>query len=86
MDVAANVTVRDTRIHAITASGVGTFLITGVSTSPYGIVKGNNIKFALTTNTDGLYINLNGTLGVLVNGKVKVSAPTSAATTSIFYG
>jgi hypothetical protein len=86
LDVTSSVTVETTRIHAIAASGVGTFLITGVSTDPYGTKKGNNIKFVLTTNEDQQYIDFGGTLGVRMDGIVRVSAPTSAATVAIFYG
>ncbi|CAB4167587.1 hypothetical protein UFOVP1292_65 [uncultured Caudovirales phage] len=85
LDVTSNVTVENTRVHAIAASGIGTFLITGVSTGPYS-VKGNNIKFVLTTAIDQQYMDFGGTLGVRMDGPVKVSAPTSAATVAIFYG
>ena len=82
LDLATNATVTDTRIHGIQASGVGTFLITGTSTDSYTTVKGNNIKFILTTNNDTLYM-MYPDLGVRMEGIVKVSAPTSAATTTI---
>ena len=84
-DVAASVTVTNTRIHGIHATGIGSFLITGTSTSPYGAIRGNNIRFKLTTTTDAMYMDLSD-LGVLMAGNVKVSAPTSASSTTIFYG
>jgi hypothetical protein len=86
LDVVSSVTVDTTRIHAIAASGIGTFLITGVSTDPYGTRKGNYIKFVLTTAIDQQYIDFGGTLGIRMDGPVKVSAPTSAATVAVFYG
>jgi hypothetical protein len=48
VDVASSVTVADTRVRSLNASGVGTFLITGTSTDEYGTLKGNNIKFVNT--------------------------------------
>ena len=85
LDVTTSATVTDTRVHAIAASGIGTFIITGVSTGPYG-TKGSNIKFVLTTAVDQQYLDFGGTLGVRMDGIVRVSAPTSAATVAIFYG
>lgn len=85
LDVTSSVTVENTRVHAIAASGIGTFLITGTSVGPYG-TKGSNIKFVLTTAIDQQYLDFGGTLGVRMDGIVKVSAPTSAATVAIFYG
>jgi hypothetical protein len=82
LDVTSSVTVADTRIRAIQASGIGTFLITGVSVDPYGNKNGSNIKFTLTTAADAGDIILPD-VGMVMNGVVKVSAPTSAA---IFYG
>jgi len=85
LDVTSSVTVSDTRIRSVFATGVGTFLITGTSTDVYGNIKGNNIKFTLTTATDSSEIYLTD-LGMDMNGTVKVSAPTSAATVAVFYG
>jgi len=85
LDATTSVTVANTRIHGILSTGVGSFLITGTSTSPYGAIRGNNIRFKLTTNSDAMYIVLPD-LGVLMEGNVKVSAPTSASSTTIFYG
>ena len=85
LDVTSSVTVSDTRIRSLFATGVGTFLITGTSTDAYGNIKGNNIKFTLTTATDASEIYLTD-LGMDVNGTVKVSAPTSVATVAVFYG
>jgi hypothetical protein len=85
LDVTASVTLADTRIRGIFANGIGSFLITGTSTDPYGNILGNNIKFALTTAVDASDIILPEG-GIKVNGVVKVSAPTSAATVAIFYG
>lgn len=85
LDVVSSVTLADTRIRGIFASGVGTFLITGVSTDPYGNKTGTNLKFNLTTNVDATDIFLPAE-GIRMEGPVKVSAPTSAATVAIFYG
>jgi hypothetical protein len=85
LDTVTNVSISDTRIRALHASGVGTFLITGTSTDNRGNVTGTNIKFVLTTNSDAgdLIFPENG---LRMTGTVKVSAPTSAATVAIFYG
>jgi hypothetical protein len=85
IDVTSSVTLADTFIRGIFASGIGSFLITGVSTDPYGNKVGNNIKFNLTTAVDASDIIL-PELGVKVDGVVKVSAPTSTATVAVFYG
>jgi len=85
LDVASSVSLTDTRIRSVFASGVGTFLITGTSTDSYGNIKGNNIKFTLTTANDASEIYFTD-LGIQMNGTVKVSAPTSASTCAIFYG
>ena len=85
LDVASSVTVANTRIRSVNASGVGTFLITGTSTTDRGQIKGNNIKFVNTTANDvnELYFP---DLGVYMDSKVMVSAPTSSATVAVFYG
>ena len=85
LDVVSSVTVADTRIRGIYASGVGTFLITGTSVSPYGAIKGSNIKFVLTTANDAENIVI-GELGLRMEGAVMVSAPTSSSTVAVFYG
>jgi len=85
LDIATSTTVADTRIKGVTYSGIGTFLITGVSTDPYGNIKGSNLKFVGTTASDVGDIILPD-FGLRVNGVVKVSAPTSTATVGIFYG
>lgn len=85
LDIATSSTVTDTRIKGVTYSGIGTFLITGTSTDPYGNLKGSNLKFVGTTAVDAgdVYVP---DFGMKVNGVVKVSAPTSTATVGIFYG
>lgn len=85
LDVTTSVTVTDTRIRSVYATGIGTFLITGTSTDAYGTIKGNNIKFAMTTASDASEIFFSD-LGIKVNGTVKVSAPTVGSTVAIFYG
>lgn len=85
LDTATSVSVQDTRIRGLFATGIGTFLITGTSTDPYGNIKGNNIKFVLTTACDASDIMLPEG-GLVMQGAVKVSAPTSAATVAVFYG
>jgi hypothetical protein len=85
LDTVSSVTLADTRIRSLFATGVGTFLITGTSTDAYGTVKGNNIKFVNTTASDANEIFFND-LGIQMAGPVKVSAPTSAATVAVFYG
>jgi len=85
LDVTTSVTVADTRIRSVYATGIGTFLITGTSTDAYGTIKGNNIKFAMTTASDASEIFFTD-LGIKMNGTVKVSAPTVGSTVAIFYG
>ena len=85
LDVTTSVTVADTRVRSVYATGVGTFLITGTSTDAYGTIKGNNIKFAMTTASDASEIFFTD-LGIKMNGTVKVSAPTVGSTVAIFYG
>jgi len=85
LDIATSTTVADTRIKGVTYSGIGTFLITGTSTDPYGNLKGSNLKFVGTTAVDASDIYVPD-FGMKVNGVVKVSAPTSIATVGIFYG
>ncbi len=85
LDVTASVTVADTRIRAIQATGIGTFLVTGTTIDPYGTLQGNNIKFVLTTASDSIYMLFND-FGIKMYGNVLVSAPTSAATVAVFYG
>jgi hypothetical protein len=85
LDIATSTTISDTRIKGVTYSGIGTFLITGTSTDPYGNLKGSNLKFIGTTAVDAgdIYVP---DFGLRVNGPVKVSAPSSASTVGIFYG
>ena len=85
LDTLSSVTVADTRIRSIYYSGVGTFLITGSQTGGNGSTSGSNIKFVGTTNVDAgdIYVPDNG---VWMIGPVKVSAPTSASTVTVFYG
>ena len=85
LDVTTSVTVADTRVRSVYATGIGTFLITGTSTDAYGTIKGNNIKFAMTTASDASEIFFTD-LGIKMNGTVKVSAPTVGSTVAIFYG
>ena len=85
LDVTSSVALANTRIRSINASGVGTFLITGTSTSPEGQIKGNNMKVVNTTANDVNEIYL-ADLGMRMDGAVMVSAPTSASTVAIFYG
>lgn len=85
LDSLTSTTIADTRIKGITYSGVGTFTITGSQTDDYGNLKGGNIKFVGTTNTDAGDIHIPD-FGVRMVGPVKVSAPTSAATVAIYYG
>lgn len=85
LDCVSSVSVSDTRIHGIQASGVGAFTITGTSVDDRGTVTGNNIKFVLTTNSDSTFMTLLD-LGLRMTGTVKVSAPTSASTVTVFYG
>lgn len=85
LDCVASTSVSDTRVHGIQATGVGTFIITGTSVDNYGTKTGNNIVFALTTTSDSTFMTLLD-LGLRMTGTVKVSAPTSAATVTVFYG
>jgi len=85
LDTATNVTISDTRLHTIQSSGIGTFAITGTQTDAYGNLQGNIIKYVNTTAVDVNDVYLPD-LGIKMYGPVKVSAPTSAATTTVFYG
>jgi hypothetical protein len=85
LDTVTSVTVTDTRILVVQSSGIGTFAITGVQTDERGGSLGSIIKYANTTAVDVNDVYLPG-LGVRMSGPVKVSAPTSAATTTVFYG
>jgi len=85
LDTATSVTVADTRIRGLFASGVGTFLITGTSADAYGNIRGNFVKFTLTTACDASDIIMPEG-GLVMQGPVKVSAPTSASTVAVFYG
>tara|TARA_R100000664_G_scaffold2802_4_gene6731 strand:- start:4483 stop:4788 length:306 start_codon:yes stop_codon:yes gene_type:complete len=85
LDTVTSVSLSDTRIRSVFASGVGNFLITGTSTDARGTVKGNNIRFVNTTASDAneLYFS---DLGIPMKGVVRVSAPSSTATVAVFYG
>lgn len=85
VDSATSTTISDTRVKGITYSGVGTFTITGTSTDEYGNVRGSNIKFVGTTASDAGDVMIPD-FGIRMVGSVKVSAPTSAATVTIYYG
>jgi len=85
LDVTTSVSLENTIIRGIFATGIGSFLITGVSTDPYGNKTGNTIKFNLTTAIDACDIKL-PEYGIRMDGVVKVSAPSSAATVALFYG
>jgi len=85
LDVTTNVTLENTIIRGLFATGAGSFLITGVSVDPYGNKTGNTIKFNLTSVVDASDIML-PEYGIRMDGVVKVSAPTSTATVALFYG
>ena len=85
LDTLSSVAVADTRIRSIYYSGVGTFLITGSQTDENGSTSGSNIKWVGTTNVDAgdIYVPDNGVRMIV---PVKVSAPTSGSTVTVFYG
>tara|TARA_R110000787_G_scaffold50390_3_gene120175 strand:- start:17 stop:322 length:306 start_codon:yes stop_codon:yes gene_type:complete len=85
LDTVTSVSLANTRIRSVFATGVGQFLLTGTSTDARGTVKGNNIRFVNTTASDANDIYFSD-LGVAMNGVVRVSAPTSTATIAVFYG
>ena len=85
LDSATSVTVANTRIKGIYYTGVGSFVITGTQTDSYGNITGSNIKFVGTAASDAGDIMLPD-FGIRTTGPVKVSAPTSAATVTVFYG
>jgi len=85
VDITTSATVQDTRIRAIHATGVGTYVLDGTSTTPFNSTAGNIIKFNLTTTNDLTHIHLPD-VGIRVDGLVSVTAPTSAATITVFYG
>ena len=85
LDVTTDAALSNTRVRAINYSGVGTFLITGTASDENGNTRGSNIKFVGTTANDTGSIYLPD-LGISMPGNIKVSAPTSASTVTIFYG
>ena len=85
LDTLSSVTVADTRVRGVFFSGVGTFLITGSETDENGSTSGSNIKFVSTATVDAGDIMIPDS-GVRMIGPVKVSAPTSASTVTVFYG
>jgi hypothetical protein len=85
LDTVTSVSLANTRIRSVFATGIGQFLLTGTSTDARGTVKGNNIRFVNTTASDANDIYFSD-LGVAMNGVVRVSAPTSTATIAVFYG
>ena len=85
VDAATGKAVKDTRIRAIHATGVGDFIIAGTSTDPFGTVTGNIIKFTNTTAND-LTDQSYGDNGIRMTGTVSVALPVSAATVTIYYG
>lgn len=85
LDTLSSVTVADTRVRGVFFSGVGTFLITGSETDENGSTSGSNIKFVSTAAVDAGDIMIPDN-GVKMVGPVKVSAPTSSSTVTVFYG
>ena len=85
LDTVSSVTVANTRIRDIHYTGSGTFLITGSETDENGSTSGSNIKFVSTAAVDAGDIMIPDS-GVKMIGPVKVSAPTSSATITVFYG
>jgi len=85
VDAATGTVVKDTRIRAIHATGVGDFIIAGTSTDPFGTVTGNIIKFTNTTAND-LTDQSYSDNGIRMTGTVSVTLPVSAATVTIYYG
>jgi len=85
VDSITSTTISNTRIKGLTFSGVGTFTITGSETDEYRNARGSNIKFVGTTANDAGDVMIPD-FGVRMVGSVKVSAPTSAATVTIYYG
>lgn len=85
VDTVSGAVVKDTRIRAVHATGVGDFVITGTSTDPFGTVTGNIIKFTNTTANDLSDQDfIDG--GIRMTGTVSVTLPVSAATVTIYYG
>lgn len=85
VDVTTSVTVQDTRIRSIYATGVGEYVMDGTSTTPLGSTAGNIIKWAMSTVSDSVHIDWSD-FGIRVDGVVSVTAPTSASTVTVFYG
>lgn len=85
LDTVSSVTVADTRIRDIHYTGSGTFLIEGTEVDENGNTNGSIIKFAGTSNKDAGNLDLSDN-GVKMYGPVKVSAPTSSSTITVFYG
>ena len=82
LDITTSVTVADTRVRAIHATGSGVYQVVGTSTTPLGSIAGNIIKFGVSGSTD-IYLS---DIGVRMDGNITVSAPASASTITVFYG
>ena len=81
LQVENDVTLTNTRIHGIHATGVGTFTLSDV----VGGVTTTKIKFVNTTNNDVTQTYIED-FGVRFNGIVQVAVPTTASTVAVLYG
>jgi hypothetical protein len=81
LKVESDITLTDTRLHGIHATGVGTFVFSDI----VGGVSTTKIKFVNTTNNDVANIYIED-FGVRFNGIVNVSVPTTASTVAVQYG
>tara|TARA_R110000764_G_scaffold134339_2_gene222380 strand:- start:987 stop:1283 length:297 start_codon:yes stop_codon:yes gene_type:complete len=82
LDITTSVTVADTRIRSIHSTGSGIYIMDGTSTTALNSKAGNIIKWDVCGTT---YLDWPD-LGIRVNGLVSVTAPTSTATLTVFYG
>ena len=87
VDITTSVTLNQTntddtgfRIYAVYADAAGVYQVTGEK--QHNSSAGTAIKFKRVAGTD-LYL---GDYGPLVKGVAKVSAPSSAAVITVFYG
>lgn len=85
VDGATSVTLADTRIRGVHATGIGEFIIEGVSVDPFGGKVGNIMRFSNTTATDVTDIYLTD-VGIRMAGQLAVTLPTTASKLTVFYG
>lgn len=84
LDSYTSVTVADTRIKVIHATGNGTFIIDGTSVDDRGTKKGNIIKFFVPAAASASDI-VAPDPGIKMDGNVSITIP-AGGTLTVFYG